>query len=577
MLLSCVRGHKLIISPDGLFFVFTFFYIANVVVRIVGLGWHRFSRSSWDLYSLLAVPGAFITEILNFISDTQAIVELNKLFLVAITLLLIPRNNQLDQLFKTAAASLTAIGNLLATWFVLFLVYAIAMNQTFGLTKFGSNETGNLNFRDVPRSLVFLFRTSCGEGWNELMEDFATVVPPFCTFNKDFLDDDCGSAGWARSLFISWNIISMYIFVSLFVSLIFESFSYVYQRSSGLYVISREEVRRFKQAWATYDPNGTGFISKEQFPRLLGELSGIFEMRVYDGEFTIGSILEQCRVDPRDSPPSSARVVEGVDLDKLSRIVQRIPVESVRERRERLNTFYEEVLVTADIVRGISFHSCLMILAHYNVISDSKSLRLEEFLRRRARLQRVEEAVRRNTVIGFFDTLYWSREFRRRIDARKSSRMATVPQFSVPEIFVDDEYQDNPAEKITPRVSEEYPGGGGDSPSMLSPSRRGDSSSTPRRGTLPPIDTNLGGRVGGNSPTTEWSSFSPSLSPRRPRAQTMSSYGAVEEDQDESGGGTGHLRQESAMSVQEVMNSLDNSAWGESLRRSFSQRRSHEK
>lgn len=237
---------------------------------MVGLGWHRFSRSSWDLYSLLSVPGTLITTILNFVSQGQIIVELNKLFLVSITLLLIPRNNQLDQLFKTAAASFTAIGNLIATWFVLFLVYAIAMNQTFGLTKFGGNETNNINFRDIPRALILLFRTSAGEGWNALMEDFATMVPPFCTFNNDFLDDDCGSGPWARALFISWNIISMYIFVSLFVSLIFESFSYVYQRSSGLYVISREEIRRFKQAWATYDPDGRGYITKEQFPKLLG-------------------------------------------------------------------------------------------------------------------------------------------------------------------------------------------------------------------------------------------------------------------------------------------------------------------
>lgn len=32
--------------------------------------------------------------------------------------------------------------------------------------------------------------------------------------------------------------------------------------------------------------------------------------------------------------------------------------------------------------------------------------RLEEFLRRRARLQRVEEQVRRQVVLGFFDTMY---------------------------------------------------------------------------------------------------------------------------------------------------------------------------
>jgi hypothetical protein len=144
------------------------------------------------------------------------------------------------------------------------------------LTKFGSNETNNINFRDVPKALIFLFRTSVGEGWNQYMEDFATMVPPYCTVTDEFFSSDCGSPGWARSLFIAWNIISMYIFVSLFVSLIYESFSYVYQRSSGLglYTIDRDEIRRFKEAWANFDPRGTGFITKEQFPRLLGVCTG---------------------------------------------------------------------------------------------------------------------------------------------------------------------------------------------------------------------------------------------------------------------------------------------------------------
>lgn len=201
--------------------------------------------------------------------NVRAYEQLHKLFLVSLTVLIIPRNDQLDQLFKTAAASLPAILNLLATWFVLFLVYAIAMNQIFGLTKFGEEGAANINFRTVPKALILLFRLSCGEGWNAVMEDFATMEQPYCTAGRNFFSSDCGSAAWARFLFISWNILSMYIFVSLFVSLIFESFSYVYQRSSGLYAISREEIRRFKQAWATYDPDGTGFISKEKFPRLL--------------------------------------------------------------------------------------------------------------------------------------------------------------------------------------------------------------------------------------------------------------------------------------------------------------------
>lgn len=65
--------------------------------------------------------------------------------------------------------------------------------------------------------------------------------------------------------------------------------------------------------------------------------------------------------------------------------------------------------------------------------------RLDEFLRRRARLQRVEEEVRRRIVLGFFDTLYWSRKFKRHMELKRSARMTAVPRLDVPDIFVDDE------------------------------------------------------------------------------------------------------------------------------------------
>ncbi|KAK3110601.1 calcium channel protein, partial [Teratosphaeriaceae sp. CCFEE 6253] len=434
-------------TRDYVFLLFTVFYIAHIIIRIIGLSWTRFRKSAWDVYSVFAVSGTFVTTILmvsNF--QNRDYVQLHKLFLVAVALMLIPRNNQLDQLFKTAAASFTAIANLLATWFVLFLVYAIALSQSFGLTRFGANETGNINVRTVPKALILLFRISVGEGWNQIMNDFASVEWPYCTLGERYFESDCGSEQWAWALFISWNILSMYIFVNLFISLIYESFSYVYQRSSGLSVISREEIRRFKQAWAEFDPDGTGYISKEAFPRFLGELSGVFEMRIYDGDFAVRALIEDCRLAPSRT---SALPVDGpsggfeIDLDRLNRRLAELPVKQIRARRARMNTFYEEVLVSADPDRGISFNALLMILAHYKVINDNKSLKLEEYLRRRARLQRVEEAVNRNVVVGFFDTIYWARHLRRAMDKKRSARMTAVPSFGVPEIFVQGEDDDD--------------------------------------------------------------------------------------------------------------------------------------
>ncbi|KAI5462943.1 Ion transport protein-domain-containing protein [Mariannaea sp. PMI_226] len=433
-------------ARDLIFFGFIVIYVTNIAIRIIGLGWARFRRSSWDIYSLFIVGGACIATLILLISRTQeeVYVQLHKVFFVGIVLLLIPRNDALDQLFKTAAASLTLIGNLLATWLVLFLVFAIAMTQAFSLTRFGQGETNDLNFRTVPKALILLFKMSLGEGWNQIMEDYATIEPPLCVDKARFFDSDCGSKNWARFLFIAWNIVSMYIFVNLFVSLIYESFSYVYQRSSGMAIVDRDEIRRFKEAWRSVDPQGTGYITKAAFPRLLGELSGVFQMRIYDPEDSVHSVLDDIQNDGVAARHMSIATTTPtpypkVDLEKLNRRLADLDVVKIRERRRRFNVFYEEVMVSADPDRGISFTTVLMILAHYNIISDSKSLKLEEFLRRRARLQRVEEQVRRRIVLGFFDTLYWSRKFRQHMQRKQASRLTGIPHLDIPDILVEDD------------------------------------------------------------------------------------------------------------------------------------------
>ena len=99
-------------------------------------------------------------------------------------------------------------------------------------------------------------------------------------------------------------------------------------------------------------------------------------MRVYHGEFTVGRMIERCKVLPRQSTLSvDEPKAKQIDLHKLNRTLANIPVEEIRKRRMRLNIFYEEVLVSADPDRGISFNALLMILAHYKVINDNKSLK----------------------------------------------------------------------------------------------------------------------------------------------------------------------------------------------------------
>ncbi|KAK5628230.1 hypothetical protein RRF57_003945 [Xylaria bambusicola] len=558
-------------TRDLIFLLFTLIYISNIVIRIVGLGWTRFRRSSWDVYSLVAVFGAFVTSlVLIKEDDKETFVQLHKGFLVSIVLLLIPRNDALDQLFKTAAASLTTIINLLATWLVFFVVFAIALTQVFSLTRFGPGEDNNVNFRNVPNALILLFRTSLGEGWNAIMEDFAQIRGPLCVQSRSFFESDCGDIAWARTLFIAWNLISMYIFVNLFISLIYESFSYVYQRSSSMAHIDRDEIRRFKEAWRSVDPAGTGFISKEAFPRLLGELSGVFEMRIYEHEDSVSRILEDVRgTDPRPGRHSSiatASDLGGVDLRKLNERLALIDVEGVRERRRRYNIFYEEVMVAADAARGISFTTVLMIMAHYNIISDSKSLRLEEFLRRRARLQRVEEEVNRKIVLGFFNTLYYTRQFRRHMDKKRSGRMTAIPQLDVPEIFVDDESDRARDRSQTTqqqqRTTLAVPPTLGTSSDLLTVS---DGARSHRSWTS-----------GADISTYDMTQSHPLSAPRATSTASgnLPERSAYSFDIQESSTSNGRQRQGSEVSPAQVRSFLDDSVWAESIRRSATVRKS---
>ena len=224
------------------------------------------------------------------------------------------------------------------------------------------------------------------------------------------------------------------------------------------------------------------------------------------------------------------------------------------------------------------------------VCSANLNIRLEEFLRRRARLQRVEEAVRRNVVIGFFDTLYWSRRFRRLQQQKEHGRMTAIPQFTVPEIFIDDE-------DITDAQRGQY--SAANSP-MLSPvhphteSAGWRASGSDARAPSPPSEMTLRSRAN-SIQTTPLSSpvrtspmspvrASPQMSPFSPPpdgewqfASALSRPPSPLEGEGElvAPGSTGNRsRQNSAVNAADVLEVLDNSAWGESIRRSFTQRRS---
>ncbi|KAK0551675.1 calcium channel protein [Tilletia horrida] len=451
---------------ESVYLAFTVIYLTDIGVRLYGLGWKSFRESWWNLYDLIVVLGTLATTVplLQTGSGPQVMVQFQKIFLTGIAFKLVQKSDSLNQLFKLAIASLPAILNLFLLWLTFFLVFAIMLVEVFGLTKWGMNETYSKNFSTLIGSLVFLSMMSTGEGWNSYMHDYV-ISEPNCTPSINYLDTDCGSVGWAYGLFIGWNVVSMYIFLNMFTGTVVENFSYIFH-VGGKMSLSRAQIRGFKKSWAQYDPNRTGYLTKDKLVPFLRSLTGVFDVKSYPAEATVQSLLKsasgsQFPVSPSKGPsalspfarlrgaspgasspsrgnsperrtfkwppspssPSSPKgiVIEGIDTAKLRRALAALDSSEIRRRRIRFNRLYHDALLHDEEGKGITFTSMLTLLARYKLIDESQALEVEELIERRLQMERIDDNINLERVRGVMRMVYLRHRFLAIRNAAKST------------------------------------------------------------------------------------------------------------------------------------------------------------
>ncbi|KAG7834187.1 hypothetical protein KL943_003483 [Ogataea angusta] len=365
----------------------------DTVLTLYALGPKLFFRNGWNISRLIIVVGACVMSAVAFFVSRQSVyANINKLFLVGVLLFLIPRVDTFNQLFRYASASLPTLLALIYTWLVLFLVYAIALNQVFGLTRLGKNTTGNINCRTVTKSLILLFRVSFGEGWNYIMDDFR-VGAPYCSSAVSRYSSDCGQNVSAHILFFSWNVLSMYIFLNILISVVINSFSYVYNSSGPHSLLTRDEIRKFKRSWREFDPDGSGFIDPSQLQPFLSSLDGVLSYKVYPEKFSIPNITSQWITKHSNDPYELE-----YDFEKLDEIMATIDFRKVKERRRRYNRLiieaYLKMVQTSDGPK-IEFTKLLLQIGYYSRFQDSTCLTLEDFVKRYVLIQKINKVARK--------------------------------------------------------------------------------------------------------------------------------------------------------------------------------------
>ncbi|KAJ3847312.1 Ion transport protein-domain-containing protein [Lentinula lateritia] len=430
---------------NDFFLTIIFIYLIDVSVRLYGLGWKSFRANGWNLFDILVTMGSFATTFIARFGNIGFLEQqLQKLFLVLVAFKLVQRTNSLNKLFKTAIASLPSILTLLLLWLILFMFFAILDVEVFGLTKWQTGEDRGRNYSSISSALVMLAFMSTGEGWNQYMHDYALVYPRCSNSSNQDVDSDCGSFGWAFTLFIAWNLLSMYIFVNLFTGVVVDSFSYVFQASGGSRAITREEMRAFKKVWAEFANPQTGYLERSQFVPFFGKLSGVFEVRIYPAQYNIHNIAAACKASPSDNSTStltniqpwsnlSSNVIEGLDIDKLNNVLDGIDYATIRKRRAVYNRLYHEATIAHQQGRGISFTDMLLLLAHHKLIKDSDALVLRDLVIRTETNKLVTDLVNLDRVQSLLKMI----SLRRRFLAHMERKRASMYDPDIPAIVVD--------------------------------------------------------------------------------------------------------------------------------------------
>ncbi|KAJ6452267.1 Ion transport protein-domain-containing protein [Mycena sanguinolenta] len=416
---------------NDFFLVSTSLYVVDVIVRLSGLGWRSFRSNGWNVFDLVVASGSFVTTlIVRFGTIGFVTQQLQKLFLVCIAFKLVERTNSLNKLFKTAVASLPTIFSLLGLWFILFLFFGILFLEVFALTKWNSGETRSQNFSTMGTTLVMLTFFTTGEGWNQYMHDYA-VEYPRCTNADSEENSDCGSSAWAFTLFIAWNLLSMYIFVNMFTGVVVENFSYVFQTSGNSKSITRAQMRSFKKVWAEFANPKTGLLERSRFVPFFGKLSGVFEARIYPVEFSVLNIQARCKPSNDSQYAWPGRVVDGVDLNKLEKTLKEIDYTAIRKRRAVYARLYHEASISHQ-GRGISFTDMLFLLAHHKLIVDREALVLKDLVVRTETNKLVTDLVNLDRVRSLLKTISHRRRF---LKYKQQQLMALEPD--IPAIIVD--------------------------------------------------------------------------------------------------------------------------------------------
>jgi ankyrin repeat domain-containing protein 50 len=217
---------------------------------------------------------------------------------------------------------------------------------------------------------------------------------------------------WNGSILIAVSDSKLVSWLTCEVATIERLIHHLYPQQCNSLTLHERDIQILQEKWCLYDSDRTGYISKAMFPALLRDLLSSFDMHIYNSDAVDYKVKN---IQLKMIPLTRFKQLGGLGTaDGMNYCLRNLPVDQIRSRRQKLQNFYHEVLVSCHADLGIEFKDFLIILvAHYKIDESKASLIPKEDRKRRARLQLVPESIRKERVMNLVERIYWRRYLRK--------------------------------------------------------------------------------------------------------------------------------------------------------------------
>lgn len=247
---------------------FTYVFYAEASLKIVALTPAGYFGDSWCRFDFFLVATSLVDQVGEELLSAQGfplppmLLRVLRVLRIVRILRLLKRAKELRDLIVTMIYSFPSLVNVSSLLALITFMYCVLGVDLFTFVAHQEHINESRNFETLSNSALTLFQCLTNDAWSGLMADaMIDESSGACTTGVN-----CGS--WVSiPYFISFQILGTFVFLNLVVAVILENFTSI--GTSNPKLVSSQDLDRFKEAWARFDPDADNYMPSSQLPQLI--------------------------------------------------------------------------------------------------------------------------------------------------------------------------------------------------------------------------------------------------------------------------------------------------------------------